>query len=166
MAFNKMKSYSYTDYWSGHFTCQEPHEEEANLLIDFINQFKFYSILELGSGQGYLSKKLKENFTCYLTGLDLISGNPYLDAFIKKDICAFKPQEKYDLIITRNFLMHIKPDDIVAVLFNLVPKSNHFVAVEYYPKWYPLSLASHNFAHNYNGLTAKRISKDRAILFT
>ena len=158
-------AYDYEQYWTTHFTCQEPHEQEANILIDFLKQFKFYSVLELGSGQGHLSKKLKENFNCHLTGLDLISGNKYLDYFIMKNVCDFKPDGIYDLIVTRNFLMHIKPQDIHQVLFNLIRKSKHFVAVEYVPIT-PKPLSPHNFAHNYEGLGQTRINNERVILST
>ena len=158
-----MKSYDYQQYWSNHFECQEPHEQEAKLLIDFIKQFHFHSVLELGSGQGHLSKKLKENFDIYLTGLDLISDNECLDSFIKIDVCKFTPAKIYDLIVTRNFLMHIKPHDIDRVLSNLIGKSKHFVAVEYVPIT-PKPLSPHNFAHNYEGLGQTRINNERVIL--
>ena len=160
-----MSEYQYLPYWSKMFTNQSPHEEEAQILIDFLKQFKFHSVLELGSGQGHLSRKLKENFTCHLTGLDLIAGNKFLDAFIKQDVTDFKPQNIFDLIVTRNFLMHIKPEHINQVLFNLIRKSKRFVAVEYYPEGKPPVLANHNFLHRYPGLSKERINKDRVILW-
>lgn len=147
------------------FTDQSPHEEEAKILINFLKQFTFYGVLELGSGQGHLSRKLKENFNCNLTGLDLIDDNQYLDSFIKADITKYAPRKIYDLIVTRNFLMHIKPSHIDTVLLNLILSSKYFVAVEYCPEKQPNRLASHNFAHSYKGLNLNRINHERAILW-
>lgn len=164
-ARNVIKPYDYTSYWVRMFEDQSPHLKEAQILIDFLKQFEFKTILELGSGQGHLSKQLQKNFECHLTGLDLVSSNQYLDAFINTNVYGFKPETPYDLIVCRNFLMHIKPKHIDSVLFTLIRKSKHFVAVEYLPEIKPIILANHNFIHNYTGLNQKRINPERVILY-
>lgn len=138
--------YHYKEYWEKAFTAQQK-EGYFEDILNFLRTIKFNKVLEIGSGQGHISKLLKDNFNIELTGIDIIESNPYLDYFINSDITKIDLTH-YDLIIGRYVLMHIKPRDINPLMKKINDNSNHVCFLEYSPIE-SIPLEPHNFEHSY-----------------
>lgn len=119
---------------------------EAMLLINLIKENPHIkNILELGSGPGVLSQKIQEECSDLNYHLvDKLFAKQYFDqnnfkgTFFVKDLsCDFDTSgllDKYDLIITNDFLEHVlNPSIIVQTIYKLTnPNSIYFISN---PNW-------------------------------
>jgi len=163
-------SYDPDEYWhergkiyQSTFQYNENFRLQEKYLLDHLRRLSFSSVLEVGCGFGRITKLLLENFniTTY-TALDLSpdqieSAKRYINHsekvnFVLSDIQSFNPQQKFDLVIGVEVLLHIKPEDIGAVIAKLLSYTNHyFVHIDWYEEGLNHSLSDpHNFMHDYD----------------
>lgn len=161
-----MAEYDYRSYWSMYY----PSQKEGWYIDDILDRVESYhpkTILELGSGLGHTSKKIKERFpNSHLTGFDIVKGNEHLDFFLHGDLSLYDSYLRYDCIIAQNVLLHIKPEHIDNVLDRLFKWSKNIVILDYDPET-EIPLADHNFKHDYSRFPNKqRVSATNSIWFT
>jgi len=143
-----MKTYHYLDYWANAFSGQDVGLDFIPDIIEHLKHLDFKYVLELGSGKGVLSKELKENFDIVLGGLDIVGPNKYLDNFYHGDLSKMQFHHKFDLIVGRFILMHIKPADIKHVIKLINHNSKLICFVDYNP-FIRVPLSPHNFKHKF-----------------
>lgn len=162
------------------------------MLLDYLKSVipPFKSVLEVGCGFGRITKLILSNFPDIqiYTAVDLsphqiqnareylISGtsdNVIFDGieveFIVSDIKSLQTNQKYDLVISVEVLLHVLPSEITEIMSKLVSLSNHHVInIDYYEEKQDF-LAAHNFLHQYemiyNGIPSisrvKRVSIEK-----
>lgn len=125
---------------------QRRYEYEAALVAEVIQQNPHIkNVLELGSGPGVLSQKIQENFPDLNYHLvdkpfakKYFEENKFKGTFFVKDLSkGFDTEgllEKYDLVITNDFLEHVfNPHAIIEAVHNLTtPESIFFISN---PNW-------------------------------
>lgn len=93
------------------------------------------------------------------------------------DVTEGHLEEKFDVLMTRTCLMHIRPEDIEAACRNVAEMSDTLLIFEYWEEHLLRELAPHNWLHDYVGLfTALGFEEDdikiyqrpdlRQVLFT
>ncbi len=151
--------YDYLTYWQD--KGQEPAAALSNDLINqirkILKEYEFYTVFELGCGDGQLSRILKE-LNCMITGLDLSEDRlqmnndidiKLLSDFTKDDLNILKS----DLVICCNFLLHIKPKHIKFVLDKMIEYSSKYIIfIEPNPKTNLGTWEYYNFNHDYYDL--------------
>ena len=125
---------------------QARYEYEATIVAEVIQQNPHIkNVLEIGSGPGVLSQKILEHYPDLNYHLvdkpfaeKYFKENGFKGTFFVKDLSnGFDTQgllEKYDLIITNDFLEHVfNPHAILSTVHNLTtPKSVFFISN---PNW-------------------------------
>jgi len=150
-----------------------PYQEES--LIKFLNTIQFKSVLDVGASTGRIAQLIFNNFDVETYhGVDLSIQRlqcaksvteKYKGVGVGPDIefygCSyydFRPEQKYDLVIATEVLMHIPPPKLETFFGKMVKESkNHVISLDYYPipfKAIP-NLADHNFLHRYPDLYIK-----------
>ena len=154
--------YDYSDYWWRAFS----YQKEKGFIPELLEHLKgvnFFNVLELGSGQGHLTKALKENFNCHITGIDIIGPNYFLDEYWQRDLSNLLFNKDFDLIVGRFILMHIKPQHIEHLLKQIKEHGKHLAFIDYNPLE-PIPLMEHNFYHNIQ-LPFKRLSPHNVLYY-
>lgn len=162
-----MKKYNYKSYWEKNFKAQKHGEflKDISEQLSKINPSP-KTILELGSGEGFVSKEIKINFSCHLTGIDIITGNIWLDEHVKADITEYDTDKRYDALIARYVLLHIKPDHIKSLLEKMFKWAKDIIIIDYDPL-VDIPLAPYNFKHDFSMFpNKKRLSAYNSMFFT
>ena len=153
------------------FRYNKNSELQERILIGYLKNnlsSSFSSVLELGCGFGRITKLLLTEFPNILeyVAFDLSPDQienakefikPAMDTkdrnpvnFVVSDIQSFQNEEKYDLVISAEVLMHILPSEIEGVMTKFVGLSNeHIINIDWYEKRPPWNVAPHNFIHQY-----------------
>lgn len=96
------------------------------------------SILELGCGTGANLRALQNCFSSpQLTGVELnaeaLAKAPTEARKVHASVLDWKPDDEWDLVITKGLLIHIAPADLLKAYQTLVDASNRYVLVcEYF----------------------------------
>tara|TARA_R110000737_G_scaffold170308_1_gene196220 strand:+ start:7802 stop:8518 length:717 start_codon:yes stop_codon:yes gene_type:complete len=125
---------------------EDRYEYEAKLIIDIIKANPYIkNVLELGSGPGVLSQKIQKE--CSGLNYHLVDKpyakqyfeeKKYKGKFFVKDLASgFNTNgllEKYDLVITNDFLEHVlNPSTIVQTIYNLTNENSIYFISN--PNW-------------------------------
>lgn len=138
---------------------------EATEIIKYLQQISFKSVLEFGCGYGRVTRLINDNFKPKeYTAFDLSPHRIYVAKIECKDysvdfqcntIQEFNTEQKFDLVIGTNVLMHVLPKDIKSVIKHLLGFSNkHLVHSDpdyNSKKWenYIVGRTVHNIRHDY-----------------
>lgn len=83
------------------------------------------------------------------SGFDKLAINDLDLTFTVSDIKSLPSNEKYDLVLAAEVLLHILPLEIRQAMIKLVELSNcHIINIDYYQEKV-IPLAPHNFLHQY-----------------
>ena len=146
---------------------KKEYKEQEQLILAYLKDLNFSSVLEVGCGYGRITKLIKQNFKIenYLaTDLsdDLIKNaseynKEFQDIQFKQStIQSLDINKKFDLVIGTEVLQHILPRDIQSVAQKLVDMSKkHVINVDISYDKIPENLARHNFVHDYNEIYSK-----------
>jgi len=165
-----LKGYKPEDYWyergkvyQKEFKSSQSqlHTVQEKMLIDYLKSLSFETVLEFGCGFGRITKLMLENFSIKkYTAFDLSShqinnAKKFCENFnnvwfVQTTIQDFEPEEKYDLVLGVEVLLHVLPNDIHNVLNKLVSLSNyHLIHMDFNSNYHPKILLPHNFVHQY-----------------
>jgi len=122
------------------------YDYEASLIINLIKENpNIKNVLELGSGPGVLSQKIQEeckNLNYHLVDKPFaeqyFNDNNFKGTFFVKDLsCEFNTEgllDKYDLVITNDFLEHVlNPSIIVQTIYKLTNENSFYFISN--PNW-------------------------------
>jgi SAM-dependent methyltransferase len=136
-----------------------------SILKAFIDKLQPQSLIEIGCGNGELLQ-LYRNVPSAV-GVDW-SENMLQRANQRKarhflpnlrlwrhDITQCSPQGHYDLAVTRTVLMHIPPDAMEKTVRHVAKCADRFLIFEYFESVQTVSLAPHNWLHDYVSLFEK-----------
>jgi len=138
---------------------------QADEILGILKKLRFKSVLELGCGFGRITKLILDNFDVEYTAVDMSPEqighvkNDFENVNIVVDDITTMPEnffKDYDLVISVEFLMHIKPEHIEKV-FRIINNSaiRHIVNMDYAPvAKVKRQLSPHNFIHDYLKLYA------------
>ncbi len=162
------RSYSPTDYWvkrgrvyQKEFVHSKEFQEEENVLIDYLKKLSFDTVLEFGCGFGRITKILLENFPIKKYVAFDLSPDQIINAkklckdfknvnFHVSTIQDFKIDERFDLVMSIEVLLHVPPYDIEQIMNKLAGFSkHHIINADWYQEKSPLIRSPHNFLHNY-----------------
>jgi 2-polyprenyl-3-methyl-5-hydroxy-6-metoxy-1,4-benzoquinol methylase len=178
MNFKKIKKfviksdrYVPNDYWKKHgksyfpnFNYNDDFKKQEKEFLGELRRIKFQSVLEYGCGFGRITKLINENFkpinyTAFDISVDqLNNAQKFCDCdnvdFRVSTIEDFEPDQKYDLVIGSEVLMHVKPENIENNIKKIVGWSKKYIlSIDVtYTKGV---LANHNFIHPYKKLYEK-----------
>lgn len=138
---------------------------QEEMLIDYLKNQEFTSVLELGCGFGRITKILLDNFPnienylCVDVSIDQIenaktyireSNNRDKVRFIESDIQGLNVNEKFDLVLASEVLLHVLPAEINMVIQKMISMSKlHVINIDWYEDRAPKVIAEHNFLHKY-----------------
>jgi len=138
---------------------KEKYRKQERMLIEHLKGIKFSSVLELGCGYGRITKLILENFqVSRYVAIDISSvliekaKNKIPDKveFQVNDINNISKEEKFDLVLASEVLMHIKPNNIERIIRNIISISNnHIINIDWYERPNPKIRFGHNFIHDY-----------------
>lgn len=161
-----MKRYKPDEFWNGEagkvvmFGLKtQDHQQQYDMLIPYLENLKFDSILEIGAGDGRITDYIQDNFRvkehiCIDLSNDrklMFEKNlPYFDSknyhvgdFVEMDL----PQE--DLVITSDTLVHVRPERIKKFIEKMIKQAKkHVLFIEYTPK-ISSTLMYYCFEHDY-----------------
>ncbi len=165
MIFRKYKP---LDYWTKRgktykqkFVYNEFFNQQEKSLLDYLQKISFKTILEFGCGFGRITKLILDNFSVHkFTAFDLstdqidnakeLCKNHSNVVFTVSTIQDFNSDEKYDLVIGIETLMHVLPIEINHVINRLANFSQKYmVNLDFFEDPPRTKLANHNFLHNY-----------------
>jgi SAM-dependent methyltransferase len=182
-------SYDPVSYWNaspellgGPVVKSPEHERQEEALIKVLKPLYWRSVLEIGVGGGRITNLLHEmRPKSKYTGIDL--GQVQLDTgrkiwpegeFEQVAIEDFDPGDRqWELVITSEVLMHVKPDRIATAVANVLRSARrHAVMVEWdaAPEELERPIAPWNFPHDYRALLgdatiASETRTDRQTIF-
>ncbi len=185
----RSKKYDYKIYWTqegkGYFTNYSKLDEsiirkydtQANLIIKFLSDLKFSSVCEAGCGFGRVTKKIIDNFNItkdrYLAfdlSEDQINNARELVGdkaqFTVSTINDLNTNQKYDLVLASEVLMHIPHEHIESNISKLVDISSKYIVNIDWKETDSRKSSFVNFAHDYKklyenlGLNVKVIKLD------
>jgi SAM-dependent methyltransferase len=168
-----MSGYRPSEYWieqgktyQDRFKYTKEFKLQERKLIDYMRGIfpPFSSVLEVGCGFGRITKLLLSQFPNIrkYTAMDIsphqiknareyvkgVRGDIDIE-FIVSEIKSLQVTEQYDLVIAAEVLLHILPSEITDIIAKLVGlSSHHIINVDYYQEK-EVSLAPHNFLHQY-----------------
>ena len=169
-----LKPYKPKEYWEKRgrvykkeYKYSELSEKQEKVLVDYMKSLSFDTVLEFGCGFGRITKVLLENFPIKkYVALDL-SPDQLNNAknlckgydnvtFVQSTIQDFYPDEKFDLVLGVEVLLHVLPeeiDDVIKKLVSLTKK--HLVHIDWYEDRLPKIRSPHNFIHEYKKIYRK-----------
>ena len=136
-------------------------EDCTKLILSYLKNLDFATVLEVGCGYGRITKLINKNFKIknyFATELspDLVKIAAEVNQefqnieFKQSTIQDLEIDKKFDLVIGTEVLQHVLPNDIQSSIQKLVDISNkHVINVDISFEGMPPNLARHNFAHNY-----------------
>jgi len=111
--------------------------EQLEQTITLLKAYEFDSVLEFGCGYGLLTKKIYDEFRPKRFVAFDLSEHQINNAqkncktneieFIISTIKQFNPNEKFDLVIGREVLLHVPPDSIRETMLKLCSFSKKFI---------------------------------------
>ena len=151
-------TYNYNRFWDerGQYPAEPFNERKRQIIRELLAPIDYTTVLEFGCGNGELSKILKER-SCYLAGVDIsqdrLDMNHYVDAMINQDATKEYFYPISDLVICSHFLLHIKPNDILAMINNMLNVATKYLIfiepdISIFP--YTLEWENYNFPHDYD----------------
>lgn len=171
-------SYNPTEYWieqgrtyKDTFNYNKVFRLQEQMLSEYLKHLspRFRSVLEVGCGFGRVTKLILsehpdvQKYTAVDLSPDQIhnaekyvrsgfgnrQGKDVELTFAVSDIKSLELDEKFDLVISAEVLLHILPSAIRDVMGKLVDLSNrHIINIDYYQDKI-IRLAPHNFLHQY-----------------
>jgi len=163
-------SYNPEEYWrergkiyQSTFQYTDTFRLQERFLLDALRKLSFSSVLEVGCGFGRITKLLLQSHNIReYTAVDLShdqieNAKKYVNDqekvnFVISDIQSFNSDKKFDLVLAAEVLLHIKPEEIGAIVGKLLSFTNHyFVHVDWSEDRHKLTeVNSHNFMHDYD----------------
>lgn len=154
------------DYWNQRAPYYNQDTDVAGrfILKSYIEQAKPVSIIEIGCGTGILFKYYA-GIPCatacdFSTEMLAIAGrrikrHEYPIKLLLRDIILNPPQGKWDAVVTRTVLMHIRPEDIAVAVQNITRICSQALIFEWWQAGKPVDVSPHCFLHNYVRLFKK-----------
>lgn len=134
--------------------------------MQYLHGLEFDSVLEFGAGFGRITKLIVEEFkpskyTAVDISQDQLYNMPDFDIDVQKIICDiyhYDDDNRYDLVIAVEVLMHQLPKKVKHIINNMIRLSKkHVVSLDYEgPPDEPL--AAWNFSHDYTALYRYNLS--------
>lgn len=134
--------------------------EQEKAIAAYLASLDFDTVLDVGCGFGRMRDLTG---SASHVGIDIAptmiaaARKRYPGAkFVKTTLSAYKTDDKYDLVLAVEFLMHVPPAQVKAAVTKLLSLSaKHVVAVDWTE---PVSrpTAPHNFLHDYRRLFGRR----------
>lgn len=150
------------------------YQRQEFVLLEYLKNLQFKSVLELGCGFGRLTNLLMDTFDIdTYVGLDVSPDQlshikPRKNLILQNsDILSFETNMKFDLVLSAEVLMHQLPSDMEAIVAKMKSWSKkHIINIDYYTN-IKEELANFNFMHDYPKLYGKHksIQIDRQALF-
>ena len=117
-------------------------ENLINSLLNFFKKYEIKSVLDMPCGDFlWMNEIMKKNNELKYLGVDIVDeiiknnsrlyGNDKIK-FKSFDIVDFKTKENFDLVLMRDFFIHIKNSDIRKILINLKQMNIKYFAFENY----------------------------------
>ena len=139
------------------------YDEQANLIIKFLSNLEFNSVCEAGCGFGRITKKIidkfnipKKHYLAFDLSQDQINNAHKLVGdkaqFVISTINDLNTNQKYDLVLASEVLMHISHDHIESNISKLVNLSSKYVVNIDWKETDSRKSSFVNFAHNYKKL--------------
>lgn len=176
-----MSEYDPVLYWReegktyiDHYEHNGVYQKQEKILLNYLKNLQFRSVLELGCGFGRLTNLIMDNFD--IDDYVALDVSPDQLSHLKPrknlqrvngDIMTFNPSRKFDLILSAEVLMHQLPSHISSIIAKMKLMSNkHIINIDYFCEE-DVELADFNFKHNYIALYGKStvIQIDRQALF-
>jgi len=135
------------------------YKRQEYVLIEYLKNLEFKSVLELGCGFGRLTNLLLATFPIDVyVGLDVSPDQlshikPRRNLMLMNtDILKFSTDMKFDLVLSAEVLMHQPPSDIQAIVDKMKSWSKkHIINIDYY-KEEKEELVPYSFKHDYPAL--------------
>jgi trans-aconitate methyltransferase len=163
-------SYNPEEYWrergkiyQSTFQYNDTFRLQERFLLDALRKLSFSSVLEVGCGFGRITKLLLQSYDIQeYTAVDLSpdqieSAKKYVNNqekvnFVTSNIQSFNSDKKFDLVVAAEVLLHVKPEEIEAIVAKLLSFTNHyFVHIDWSEDRHNVTEAnSHNFMHDYD----------------
>jgi trans-aconitate methyltransferase len=158
-------TYEPMDYWQeagkDYLTNFQPErygaQEEA--LMRMLGRLRFDSVLEIGCGFGRITKLLNGRITGIDPSLDQLLAAARLThpgpEFVQSTIQDFRADQRWDLVLAVEVLMHIPPDDMQDVANKMRSLSRAHIVTLDWTEPVERQTAVHNFRHDYVALFGK-----------
>ena len=162
------RTYDYATYWLNEG--KKPVEikpwfsDQVKNLHSVLDDLKFESVLEIGCGEGRITKMMLENYRIKeYDAVDISSHRiekarnnlkkyPWVK-FTQTSFQNFISDKKYDLVIAVEVLMHVPDDEIEFFVNDMVKRSKKYVVnLDYFPQQgfeWP-EMKDQNFQHDYS----------------
>jgi len=156
-----LNSYDPIEYWKEagktyyqDFKYNENYDRQETELVEYLYNIKFDSVLELGCGFGRITELIYYRFHPK-TYVAVDVSKEQLSHIkiprvvkIESDIESFKTNEKFDLVIAVEVLMHQLPDKVQSIVDKMKSLSKkHVISIDYTGT--AEGLEPHNFKHLY-----------------
>ena len=151
-------------------------ELQERMLVDYLRNIQFTRVLELGCGFGRITRLLLSHFpniskyvAIDLSPHQIDNAKQYTKTiqtaagvqFFVSEIQNFNTEEKYDLVLASEVLLHVLPSEIRSVMERMTSMSSvNVINIDWYVENPPERIASHNFLHQYEEIYRRIPSVD------
>lgn len=159
---------SFGEHYYERYANKKPYViKQETLLVEQLKQMQFNTVLEFGCGFGRMTRVLCEHYTIpryvafdisnhqienakkYCTGFDV--------EFMVSSIRDFQTNEKFDLVLAPEILMHIEPKDIEYVIKKMSGYATQYYIQtnQTYVPGQKIRRGTHTFYHDYDSICRK-----------
>lgn len=171
------------EYWrkagetyASRFKTSAAYEEQERVLRELLGSIEFDSVLEIGCGFGRMTAIVQEFKPSRYLAIDVsheqlaeaerrVPGPEYLLTSVEE----FDTDEKFDLVLASEVLMHIPPESVGEVIAQMLERANkHVISIDLYgwPEALNGPLVGHNWSHNYGAFYPLAQTKVREVFST
>lgn len=163
-----LRPYKPYEYWidrgrvyQKEFEYSKIYQEQEKALVGYLKGLSFDTVLEFGCGFGRITKLLLENFPIKKYYAFDLSEDQIKNAqenckefknvnFSVSTIQDFESNEKYNLVLGVEVLLHVIPKEINQIISHLITLSDsHMINVDWYQEDLKRVRSPHNFIHQY-----------------
>jgi SAM-dependent methyltransferase len=150
-------------YFSRDFDTKE-YKLQEKLLVKVLKALSFKSVLEAGCGFGRITKLMLQNFHSIdgyeafdLSQDQIDNAKKYIQDtnrvnFFVSDIISIPGNNKYDLVLAVEVLLHVRPNELKNAIIKLLSVTNSYLVHVDWQEDKLRSGASHNFMHDYDNI--------------
>ena len=143
------------------FVSNDFYERQEEKLLNYLKTIEFETVLEVGCGFGRITKKVLSNFPVKkyiaidLSDVQIENAKKNCKdynniQFKNSTIQNLKIDDKFDLVLGVEVLLHVLPEEINKVIKKLASLSNdHIINIDFNSNYKPRIVLPHNFTHDY-----------------
>jgi trans-aconitate methyltransferase len=162
-------TYEPREYWPSHGPLRRKagHAAQEEALLAAMGRIQVKSILEIGVGNGRIGKLLCERWpNATYAGVDISTDRldearenlPESARLYHADLLEWDTDERFDLVVAAEVLMHVRPEDIEAAVARLKGWSTRHIYTADWTEPITKAITVRDYRHDYEALGLTKVA--------